>query len=117
MQKKSGFKYHRIALICGCVVLSFVLILVFMNFSAAASAQAAVERAASVPGFNSPEKTYVIEFFYNDAFSKTAAIAANNFARLLAKETSRSPQPRPKTAPPATVITAAPGSESPVTST
>ena len=71
----------------GCVILSSLLVLVFMNYSAAASAQPAGERAASVRANKAPQKTYVIEFFYNDEFSQTASTAADNFATLLAKET------------------------------
>ena len=87
MQKNSWFKVRGLLALLGCIILSTFLVSIFMNFSAAASAQTAGERAASHKTANSPQKPYVIEFFYNDEFSQTAAIAADNFAALLAKET------------------------------
>lgn len=87
MRKITCFKYQKIVVLLGCVVLSSLLVLILMNYSAAASAQTAGERTAAIQSKNSPQETYVVEFFYNDEFSQTASIAADNFAKLLAKET------------------------------
>lgn len=71
----------------GCLSLAAFLVFLLLAYSGSASAQTAGEREDSNRAANSPEKTYVIEFFYNDEFSQTASIAAGNFATLLAKET------------------------------
>lgn len=87
MDNETWSRIERIFVLLGCVVLSSFLVLIFLSYSVNASAQAAVQPAASILAVNSPQKTFKIEFFYYDEFSQTASTAAENFATLLAKET------------------------------